>query len=89
MALYCHRSYGEAAAALSRNFVSPDIWELMYLAASLAQANRLDEARVQVERYAAQEPTRSMLEHAKYEPYRDTAGLEHLLDGIRKAGVME
>lgn len=87
MALYCHRNYGEAAAAISRNFVNPDIWELMYLAASLAQANRLDEARAQVERYIAQEPKRSMLEHAKHEPYRHEAGLEHLLDGIRKAGV--
>ena len=56
---------------------------------SLPQANRLDEARVQVERYVAQEPNRSMLEHAKYEPYRDAAGLEHLLDGVRKAGVTE
>jgi adenylate cyclase len=87
MALYCRHNYEEAAAELSRNFVSPDIWELMYLAASLAQANRLDEARAQVERYTAQEPKRSMLEHAKHEPYRHAAGLEHLLDGIRKAGV--
>ena len=89
MALYCSRNYGEAAAQLSRNFVSPDIWDLMYLAASLAQADRVAEAHVQVERYIAQEPTRSMLEFAKHEPYRHAEELEHLLEGIRKAGVTE
>jgi len=89
MALYCNRNYVEAAAELSRNFASPDIWELMYLAASLAQAGRLEEARVQVERYVALEPKTSMLEFARHEPYRHPDGLEHLLQGIRKAGVTE
>jgi adenylate cyclase len=89
MALFCNRRYGEAAVELNRNFVSPDIWEIMYLTASLAQADRIAEARAQVERYVALEPDRSMLEFAKHEPYRYAEGLNHLLEGVRKAGVME
>jgi hypothetical protein len=74
---------------LGRNFVSPDIWEMMYMAASLAQLNRLDEARLQVERYNEQEPKRSMLVFARHEPYRHAQDLDHLLESLRKVGVKE
>ncbi|HEY7688895.1 MAG TPA: adenylate/guanylate cyclase domain-containing protein [Dongiaceae bacterium] len=87
MALFCNRNYLEAIAELSRNFVSPDIWELMYLVASLAHAGRIDEAKAQVERFAAMEPKRSMLEFAQHEPYRNVGDKEHLLSAIRHAGV--
>lgn len=89
MAHFCARNYAEAVVQLGRNFVSPDIWELMYMTASLAQLNRIDEARLQVERYTEQEPKRSMLAYARHEPYRHAEGLEHLLESLRKAGVKE
>jgi adenylate cyclase len=89
MALFCARNYAEAVIQLGRNFVSPDIWEMMYMAASLAQLNRLEEARLQVERYNQQEPKRSMLVYARHEPYRHAEGLEHLLESLRKVGVTE
>jgi hypothetical protein len=48
MALFCSRNCAEAVIQLGRNFVNPAIWEMMYMTASLAQLNRLDEARQQV-----------------------------------------
>jgi adenylate cyclase len=89
MAFFCARNYAEAVIQLGRNFVSPDIWEMMYMAASLAQLNRLDEARLQVERYNEQEPKRSMLVFARHEPYRHAQDLDHLLESLRKVGVKE
>jgi hypothetical protein len=89
MALFCSRNYAEAVIQLGRNFVNPAIWEMMYMAASLAQLNRLDEARLQVERYKEQVPNRSMLDYARQEPYRHAEELEHLLESLRKAGVKE
>ena len=89
MALFCGRNYAEAVIQLGRNFVNPAIWEMMYMTASLAQLNRLDEARQQVARFNEQMPTRSLLVYARQEPYRHAEGLEHLLESLRKAGVEE
>jgi tetratricopeptide (TPR) repeat protein len=87
MALFCSRSYADAVIRLGRNFVNPAIWEMMYMTASLAQLNRLDEARLQVERYNEQVTNRSMMVYARQEPYRHAEGLEHLMESLRKAGV--
>jgi adenylate cyclase len=89
MALFCNRNYAEAVIQLGRNFVNPAIWEIMYMTASLAQLGRLEEARLQVERFSEQMPQRSLMAYAQQEPYRQDAGLEHLLESLRIAGVTE
>jgi tetratricopeptide (TPR) repeat protein len=89
MALFCNRNYAEAVVQLGRNFVNPAIWEIMYMTASLAQLGRLEEARLQVERFSEQMPQRSLMTYARQEPYRNETGLEHLLESLHKAGVTE
>jgi adenylate cyclase len=87
MTLFCARRYDEAVAELSRNFVNPDIWELMYLAASLGQLGRPEEARLRAVRYASRKPLLSMTQFARHEPFRRAEDLQHLIDGLSKAGV--
>jgi adenylate cyclase len=85
MALYSARRYAEALGMLAGGGWSP--WSSMYLAASLARLNRLDEARAAVAKWSAKCPALSMVEYARNEPFKNGGDLEHLLDGLRKAGM--
>lgn len=58
-----------------------------FLAASLAQLGRLDEARAEVELFLVGNPHFSTRHWATTEPFRDAATLEHFIDGYRKAGL--
>ncbi|MGI6853191.1 winged helix-turn-helix domain-containing tetratricopeptide repeat protein [Mesorhizobium sp. 1B3] len=58
-----------------------------FLAASLAQLRRLDEARAEVELFLVGNPNFSIRHWAATEPFRDDATLEHFVDGYRKAGL--
>jgi tetratricopeptide (TPR) repeat protein len=58
-----------------------------FLAASLAQLGRLDEARAEVELFLVGNPHFTTRHWAATEPFRDTATLEHFVDGYRKAGL--
>jgi len=89
MALYAARRYEEAVAAFSRGFATADPFTTTYLAAAYGQLGRTDEARAQVVKFRDLKPSMSMLYYAAHEPFREQANLEHLLDGIRKAGPME
>ncbi|MDX8478969.1 winged helix-turn-helix domain-containing protein [Mesorhizobium sp. VK24D] len=60
-----------------------------FLAASLAQLGRLDEARAEVELFLVGNPHFSTAFWAATEPFRDVAMLEHFVDGFRKAGLPE
>lgn len=60
-----------------------------FLAASLAQLGRLDEARAEVELFLVGNPHFSTRHWAATEPFRDAATLEHFVDGYRKAGLPE
>ncbi len=60
-----------------------------FLAASLAQLGRLDEARVEVELFLVGNPHFTIRHRATTEPFRDAAMLEHFVDGYRKAGPPE
>ena len=63
----------------------PDAWTPTYLAAAYGQLGRLAEAQVQVAKFQKQHPGMTMLHYAAHEPYRESADLEHLLEGVRKA----
>ncbi len=60
-----------------------------FLAASLAQLGRLDEARAEVELFLVGNPHFTTRHWATTEPFRDAATLEHFVDGYRKAGLPE
>jgi len=58
-----------------------------FLAASLAQLGRLDEARSEVELFLVANPHFTTSHWVATEPFRDDAMLEHFVDGFRKAGL--
>ena len=60
-----------------------------FLAASLAQLGRLDEANAEVELFLVGNPDFTIRHWAATEPFRDAAVLAHFVDGYRKAGLPE
>lgn len=60
-----------------------------FLAASLAQLGRLDEARAEAELFLVGNPDFTIRHWAETEPFRDAATLEHFVEGYRKAGLPE
>jgi TolB-like protein/tetratricopeptide (TPR) repeat protein len=60
-----------------------------FLAASLAQLGRLDEARAETELFLVGNPHFTIRHWAATEPFRDAATLGHFIDGYRKAGLPE
>jgi TolB-like protein/cytochrome c-type biogenesis protein CcmH/NrfG len=60
-----------------------------FLAASLAQLGRIDEARAEVELFLVGNPHFTIRHWVATEPFRDAAVLEHFVDGFRKAGFPE
>ncbi|NYJ09419.1 TolB-like protein [Rhizobium leguminosarum] len=60
-----------------------------FLAASLAQLGRLDEARAETDLFLVANPHFSIRHWAATEPFRDARTLEHFVDGYRKAGLPE
>ncbi|OCO98818.1 adenylate cyclase [Ensifer sp. LC13] len=58
-----------------------------FLAASLAQLGRFDEARAEAELFLVANPHFTIRHWAAAEPFRDIAVLEHFVDGFRKAGL--
>ncbi len=60
-----------------------------FLAASLAQLGRLDEARAEVELFLVGNPDFTINHWAATEPFRDAKTLEHFVEGFRKAGLPE
>jgi len=60
-----------------------------FLAASLAQLGRLDEARAEVELFLISNPHFTTRHWVTTQPFRDAATLEHFVDGFHKAGLPE
>ncbi|PDT33676.1 adenylate cyclase [Rhizobium sp. M10] len=58
-----------------------------FLAASLAQLGRLDEARAESELFLVANPGFSIRHWAATEPFRDARTLDHFVEGYRKAGL--
>ena len=88
MANYVARDYAEAIRNLNP-MTGAFPWDRMYSAASYAQADRIEEARAQLAKYCALRPHDPQLAYAANEPFKNPADLEHLLDGLRKAGASD
>jgi hypothetical protein len=64
-------------------------WHYAYIAAALAQAGRLEEARQELATFLAARPDGSIALVAAAEPYAEPRRLDRLLEGMRKAGLPE
>ncbi len=63
------------------------VLDLMYLAAALGQLGRIAEARAILDQCARLKPDIPIIKFAEAEPYQNPADTEHLIDGLRKAGL--
>ncbi|WP_179296447.1 MULTISPECIES: winged helix-turn-helix domain-containing protein [unclassified Mesorhizobium] len=85
-AQYAARDY-EAAVETLRREETYRTSSRRFLAASLAQLGRLDEARAEVELFLIGNPHFTTSYWVWTEPFRDTAMRDHFVDGFRKAGL--
>jgi TolB-like protein len=86
MALYSDRQYEKAVWDLSVG-ETDFVVELMYLAAALGQLGKADQAVLLFAECARLKPDLPVIAFAKAEPYLNPADTEHLIDGLRKAGL--
>jgi TolB-like protein/Tfp pilus assembly protein PilF len=88
LALYQLRRYDEATAAFHKMGLR-HYWTHAYLAASYAMAGRFEDASEHKAAYCNEAHDASVHKWAMYDPYKDQRSLEHLLEGLRKAGLPE
>ncbi|KRE12895.1 adenylate cyclase [Bosea sp. Root483D1] len=87
-ALYAAGEYQAAVEALRRDETHRTS-SRRFLAASLAQLGRLDDARAEAELFLVGNPDFSIHHWATMEPFRDAAMRERFVDGFRQAGLPE
>jgi tetratricopeptide (TPR) repeat protein len=87
--LFHLRRYDEAIAALQRQTRGGPPWTSALLAATYAQAGRLDEARQEAAKSRAAHPSITIAKWAADSVYADVAFRDHLIEGLRKAGLPE
>ena len=86
-ALYAGRRYEEALEANQENRASKHPWTMARTAACLARLGRLDESREVAAEVLRLNPDFHL--RAAMPPYKYEADAEHLLDGMRQAGLPE
>lgn len=87
-AQYASRDYESAMATLRIEEVYRTN-SRKFLAASLAQVGRLEEARREAEMFLVTHPHFTIGHWAASQPLRDAATRDHFLDGFRRAGLPE
>ena len=86
LALYGLRRYAEASAAFERMIARPK-YVVRYLAASYAQAGRPAEAKAAAVDALNMEPGFNLGRYAVVEPFLSSADLDHMMAGMRNAGL--
>jgi TolB-like protein len=86
LALYQLRRYENATAEFMK-MTPGDHWRHAYLAASYAMAGQSGRATEEMAFYLKKSPRSSLRFWAATETYKDQASLDHLLEGLRKAGL--
>ncbi|MGH6855242.1 MAG: adenylate/guanylate cyclase domain-containing protein [Blastocatellia bacterium] len=71
------------------HFTELQVWHVPYLAVCYAQLGRIEEAKAQAVELLRRKPDFSMKWIIAMEPYKNPADLEHLVEGLRKAGLPE
>ncbi|MGI9301521.1 MAG: tetratricopeptide repeat protein, partial [Gammaproteobacteria bacterium] len=87
-ASYLARQYNEAVDALER-VENHTVDSRLILAASYAQLGRLNDARAEATRAFELQSDLSIKTWSEYESYNNPADIEHIRDGLRKAGLLE
>ncbi len=88
VALFAERRHEEVVTATRRK--NPmKYWDHAYLAAAYAYLGRDQEAQAEVVEVLRKRPDFSIRAYAKQEPYKNPADRDHLLEGMRKAGLPE
>ncbi|MBV8507147.1 MAG: adenylate/guanylate cyclase domain-containing protein, partial [Alphaproteobacteria bacterium] len=85
---YQMRHYAEAVEAGRRSWSLSRNWPhgLRYVVAGLALLGRIDEARAALDDLKTFDRTLGVVEAGFMRTYRDRGGIDHILDGLRKAG---
>jgi len=85
---YQLRNYAESVEIGRRSWTLNRNWPigLTYVVAALAQLGRVDEAKAVLSNLRGLDPNLSVVQATLQRLYRDQAGIDHLLDGLRKAG---
>src|SRR5262249_18892620 len=89
MVLFCARRYAEAIAASARITRGLPPWNSVYVIASCGHLGQPEEAQAAIASYQAAQPGISLLQHASHEPFKNQFDLDHLLGGLRKAGLAD
>ena len=87
-ALYFLKRYSEALTAI-RNMRAAHFWSPMFLVASLAQSGQMTDAHRARANFLKANPKASLSSVSKKLVYADKALCDHLLEGLRKAGLPE
>jgi len=88
ISLYQLRRYTEAADAFERMMAAPNHID-RFLAACYAQLGRMEEARAKAAEALKRQPGFTIRRFALIEPYKSQADLDHMIEGMRKAGLPE
>lgn len=86
IAQYANRDYEAAVVTLRREETHRSTSSRRFLAASLAQLGRFDEARSEVAVFLVTNPHFTIRHFIATQPFRDHATLDHFVDGLRQAG---
>jgi adenylate cyclase len=86
LTLYIMRRYAEAVAALER-MIGQLVWDHAYLAACYAQLGRSLEARAAAARVLEIDPGFTISKWAETDPLKSQADMDHVIDGLRRAGL--
>ena len=86
LALYVARRYADGAEAFG-HVTRPEFWSLCFLAACLAQAGRMQEAAAAAARVRQRRLGFSLSDLNL--PEWNSADAEHIIEGLRKAGLMD
>jgi adenylate cyclase len=83
--------YAEAVEIGRRSWTLNRNWPigLTYVVAALAQLGQVEEAQAALADLKGLDPNLSLVQATLQRLYRDQAGIDHLLDGLRKAGMPE
>jgi adenylate cyclase len=87
-ALFTSRRYEEAIQAFNRA-THIRLWHCLYLASAHAHLGLMDQARAFVEELLQIRPGFRLGQVSIPEPFKDPAGLAHLVEGLRMAGLPE
>ena len=84
---YVEGRYDEAVKALVGH--TDLVSDLMYIVAALGQLDRRQEALRYIEMARTLKPDKSLFDYANAEPFKMPEAVEHLREGLRKAGLPE